>query len=329
MSHSRNSQAPGLDVVVLGSLNADLVQTVERLPKPGETITGGDLRLFPGGKGANQAVAAARMGCHVSMIGRLGRDPFAQCLLDSLQSAGVNITQVEVSDRPTGTASIAVLPSGENTIVLSPGANASMTADLVAVQLAGLRPGSLFLVQLEIPIDAVAQSLCLAKKAGARTILDPAPARRLPDELLPWVDFLTPNQGEALTLLNDPNGAIESFSEAEAAAVRLRRMGPAGVVLKLGSMGCFLATGDLCCPVPGFAVKVVDTTAAGDTFNGAFAAALAEGQQPLEAAMFANAAAALSVTRPGAQTSIPSRHQVDQFLSRMAVPRPHVIATLR
>ncbi|MCI0423013.1 MAG: ribokinase [Acidobacteria bacterium] len=313
-------------VVVLGSLNADLVQTVQRLPKPGETIVGGDLQLYSGGKGANQACAAARMGGRVSMIGRVGRDSFAQSLLDSLSLAGVDATKVERSDRPTGTASISVLPSGENTIVLSPAANASLTPGCVAPLLADLRPDSLFLVQLEIPIETVFEALRLAKGAGARTVLDPAPARRLREELLRHVDFLTPNQGEALTLLEDSDGTIDNLAAAKVAAKRLRRLGAAGVILKLGSLGCFLSTKEMCCHVPGFAVRAVDTTAAGDTFNGAFAAALAEGKSPLDAAIFANAAAALSVTRAGAQTSIPSRQEVDKFLIQMAVPQTEAIS---
>ena len=303
------------DIVVFGSLNADLVQTVDRLPKLGETLAGGDLKTFTGGKGANQACAASRMGGRVAMVGQVGNDRFGLFLLDSLQSAGVDTELVGKSNRPTGTAVILVLPDGENVIVISAGANAAVTARLAESRLAGLKPRSLLLCQLETSLESVERALALAKAKGAKTILDPAPARQLPPELLHTVDFLTPNENEALMLLGQSPAPFGSDAQAEAVAKQLLALGPRAVVLKLGSRGCLVTTQDRCQRVPGFKVTAVDTTAAGDTFNGAFAAALSEGRLAIGAARFANAAAALSVTKPGAQDSIPSRKEVDEFLS--------------
>ena len=303
------------EIIVIGSLNADLVQNVDRLPKPGETVVGGNLETFSGGKGANQAVAAGRMGARVSMIGQLGNDSLASLLLTSLKSAGASTDLVGRSDCSTGAAVILVLPDGENVIVISPGANATVTPALATERLSILREGSYLLSQLEIPIESVQESLAVAKARNATTILDPAPARPLPAELLQNVDFLTPNETETLTLLGGPSLSMEVDSDVEQAARKILALGPRTVVLKLGARGCMIATEQGSIRVPGFKVSAVDTTAAGDVFNGAFATALAEGQTVQHAARFANAAAALSVTRPGAQNSVPSRREVNRFLS--------------
>lgn len=301
-------------IVVIGSLNADLVQKVERLPKPGETIAGGSLETFSGGKGANQAVAAGRMGARTSMIGQVGDDSLSQILRDSLEGAGVDHDSVGVSKTSTGSAVILVFPDGENVIVIAPGANATVTPELAADRLRVLERGAFLLSQLEIPIESVERSLEVAKARGATTILDPAPARELSGNLLSHVDYLTPNETESATLLGDPGLAMEDGPAMEAAAERILALGPKSVVLKLGSRGCLIASAEGFHRVPGFKVEAVDTTAAGDVFNGAFATALAEGQAVPYAARFANAAAALSVTRPGAQDSVPSREAVDRFL---------------
>ena len=302
------------EIVVVGSLNTDLVQNVDRLPRPGETLVGGTLETFSGGKGANQAYTVGRMGGHVSMSGQSGRDSLASPLMESLQAAGGNTELVGVSDRPTGAAVILVLPDGENLIVISPGANASTTPELVTERLKILKEGSCLLVQLEIPIESVKASLTVAKACGATTILDPAPARPLTSELLCRVDFLTPNETETMTLLGESDLSMDYETESALTARRLLALGPKTVVLKLGSRGCVIATERDCHRVPGFKVNAVDTTAAGDVFNGAFATSLAEGNTASQAARFANAAAALSVTRPGAQNSVPSRQEVDHFL---------------
>ena len=302
-------------IVVIGSLNADLVQNVERLPKPGETIVGGSLETFSGGKGANQAVAAGCMGASVQMIGQVGPDSLASLLLDSLLAAGVNTESVGVSDVATGAAVILVLPDGENVIVIAPGANATVTPELATERLSVLQEGSYLLSQLEIPVESVAASLAVAKQRGSTTILDPAPARQLAPEVLRNVDFLTPNETETQTLLGEPALAMDTDTDIEAAARRILALGPETAVLKLGARGCLIATERDMIRVPGFPVDAVDTTAAGDVFNGAFATALAEGLALTEAARFANAAAALSVTRPGAQNSVPSRERVERFLA--------------
>ena len=302
------------EIVVIGSLNADLVQKVDRLPKPGETVVGGSLETFSGGKGANQAHAAGRMGASVSMIGQVGSDALASLLLESLQAAGVATDLVGESDSPTGTAIILVLPDGENVIVISPGANATVTPELAAERLGVVREGSYLLSQLEIPVESVKKALAVATARGATTILDPAPARPLPPEMLANVDFLTPNETETVALLGEDGFAIDDDAGVELAARKLLALGPKAVVIKLGARGCMIATERDSYRVPGFKVTALDTTAAGDVFNAAFATALAEGQAVPAAARFANAAAALSVTRPGAQNSVPSRHEVNLFL---------------
>jgi ribokinase len=305
-----------IDIVVIGSANMDLVLRVERLARAGETIAGGDLAMFPGGKGANQACAAGKLGGRVAMIGLVGNDAFGTELTASLDQAGVDTSHLGKSDRPTGCACIYVLPDGENSIVISPGANATVLPENVVPKLDLLHQGMYLLSQLEIPMATVEAALGAAKAAGVTTILDPAPVRPLSGELLRNVDFLTPNQSEAAALLGDPDLKIREFGEAEYVTERLLALGPAAAVLKLGSLGCYVAAGQMRAAVPGFEVKAVDTTAAGDVFNGAFAVALSEGEGVLKAARFANAAAAFSVTRAGAQSSIPSRGEVEAFLSR-------------
>src|ERR1035437_5925416 len=245
-------------IVVLGSLNIDLVLPVDRLPRPGETLTGGDLALFEGGKGANQACAVGRLGGTATMIGQVGADPFATRLVDALRAAGVDSSGIGASGRPTGSACISVLPDGENTIVISPGANATLSPEIALERLRAAAPYGFLLAQLETPMATVVAAFAEAKRSGATTILDPAPVQPLPADLIPNVDFITPN----------PSG-----------------------------------------------VAAVDPTAAGDTFNGAFAVSLAEGTGIEEAALFANAAAAISVTRPGAQNSVPARAEVEALLA--------------
>ncbi len=290
---------------------------MDRLPREGETVSGSDLTLFPGGKGANQACAAARLGGRSVMIGQIGSDPFGGHLLASLEAAGVDTSGVGTSTRATGAACISVLLGGENAIVISPGANATLTPDVALPRLAALEAGDLLLAQLEVPLETVGAVLAHAARAGAVTMLDPAPALPLSGGLLRHVAYLTPNQSEAALLLGHPDAEIRTFEEARQAASRLLELGPRSVVLKLGSMGCFAATPEFTGGIEAFRVDAVDTTAAGDTFNGAFAVGLAEGMTVADAASFANAAAALSVTRPGAQSSVPGRDEVMEFLRAM------------
>ncbi|HEU5023083.1 MAG TPA: ribokinase [Bryobacteraceae bacterium] len=302
-------------IVVLGSLNIDLVAPVDRLPREGETLAGGDLRLFGGGKGANQAAAAARLGGDVVMIGQVGSDAFGDRLTAGLAAFGVDVSGVGRSSRSTGSACIYVMPGGENAIVISPGANATVTPDIVMSRLSSARPYRFLLAQLEIPIEAVISAFAESRNAGAVTILDPAPYRSLPAELIRLADIVTPNQSEAAALLGCPAGApIDSIEAASRAAAQLRAAGCRGVILKLGSLGCYVDTPDGRGAIPPFAVEATDTTAAGDTFNAALAVSLARGAAIMDSSLFANAAAAISVTRPGAQSSIPSAAEVEEFL---------------
>ena len=217
----------------------------------------------------------------------------------------------------SGAASILVLPGGENSIVISPGANERLTAQDVALRMRRLK-ARIVLCQLEVLMEATESALGEARKAGAITILDPAPARPLSAAVLSQVDYLTPNQTEALALLDRESESIETVADAKNAAKKLLSLGPSNVILKIGRLGCVLATRDEAQALTGFEVHAIDTTGAGDVFNGAFAAALAEGRTAREAAMIANAAAALSVTRAGAQTSIPSRSEVEHLLEATA-----------
>lgn len=303
---------------VLGSLNIDVVQQVPRMPGPGETLKGSDLQIFVGGKGANQACAAALLGGNVSMAGMVGSDVFAERLIRELHDAGVATQLVRKSAWASGSAIILVLPNGENSIAISPGANADISVDFALEAIEDLEPGDLLLCQLEIPLAAVLAALQAASKKNVITILDPAPACALPDDLLWSVSILTPNQTETAILLGTPE-VPEQFSQAEAAARKLQARGAKTVIVKMGAQGCFIADEYMTVSKPGYRVHAMDTTAAGDTFNGALAAALASGASLAEAASSANAAAALSVTKPGAIASMPRLSELQQFLSGAAV----------
>lgn len=300
-------------MLVLGSLNIDLVQRVSRLPVSGETLQGGGLEIFVGGKGANQACAAARLGAHVRMAGKIGNDVFADRIVQELKHAGVATEFVLASDSPSGTAVIFVLPTGENIIVISAGANAGVSEAFALEAIDNLQPGDLLLCQLEIPLNAVSTALEAAHQKGVITVLDPAPACALPKGLLSSVSILTPNQTEAAILL-DTDDPPADFSQAERAALELRARGAEAVIVKMGSLGCFIAEQGTTASLDGYTVDVKDTTAAGDTFNGALGTGLAKGAGLSEAARFANAAAALCVTKSGAIASIPSLSTVQEFL---------------
>ncbi len=304
-------------VVVVGSLNMDFVVSVEHLPAPGETVLGRNFRMIPGGKGANQACAAARLGVPgvaVHMIGRVGYDLFADHLKASLSAAGVDVSMVHgTRAAATGVALISVDRGGENAIVVASGANYELAAADVEAMRPVFRRASVALFQLESPLETVAAALALAREEGVETVLDPAPAQALPRELLAGVDILTPNEAEALMLLDRPVSRI-SASEALPIAEALAELGPRTVILKLGDQGCFYYADSRSRYVPAFPVNAVDSTAAGDTFNAALAVALAEGQGMEGALLFASAAAAISVTRFGAQTSAPARAEVESLL---------------
>ncbi len=301
-------------VVVVGGLNMDLMVRVRRLPRPAETVLGQPYQAQPGGKGGNQAYAAARLGAQVSLIGCVGDDAFGKALVDALHAGGVDVSAVRVvMASPTGIAMIAVDDEGQNQIVVSSGANAHLSADEVEAALGGQRGGHL-LLQLESPQDAVAAAAACARQRGLTVILDPAPAQPLSRGLLAHVDILTPNEAEAATLLGR-DGVSVSFEEAPGWAREIRGLGVGTVILKIGSHGAIVATarGETHHPAP--AARAIDTTAAGDTFNGALAVGLSEGLRLDDAVDFANAAAALSVCRPGAQASMPSRAEVGRARS--------------
>lgn len=304
-------------LVVVGSLNMDFVVTVDRLPAPGETVLGRGFQMIPGGKGANQACAAARLGegkVSVRMAGRVGYDLFADHLKASLSAAGVDVSAVHgTRTQPTGVALIWVDRAGQNSIVVASGANHELLPADAGSLRSVLRGAQFVLFQLETPLETVRAALALARQEGAETILDPAPAQRLPGEFLALADILTPNETEALILL-DRSPARVSVAEAPGLARALRALGPRRVILKLGDQGCFLDDGVRQVHVPAFPVEVRDSTAAGDTFNAGLAVALAEDRSMEEALRFASAAAAISVTRLGAQASVPARAEVQAFL---------------
>ena len=303
-------------IVVTGSLNMDFVVAADQLPAPGQTVLGRDFRMLPGGKGANQACAAGRLAdsAVVRMVGRVGYDVFADQLRANLAAANVDVTGVTgVRSQPTGVALIEVDSRGQNSIVVASGANFAFSPADVESAANSYRNARCALFQLETPPDTVLAAMRLARAEGATTILDPAPARTLDPEFFTLADILTPNETEACVLLGRDPAPITS-SEAPEVAAALHAHGANRVLLKLGSQGCYYADGKLERFSPGFRVHAVDTTAAGDTFNGALAVALAEDQVLESALRFANAAAALSVTRPGAQASIPSLTEVRAFL---------------
>lgn len=308
-------------IAVFGSLNMDFVVRVARLPAPGETALGSDFQMIPGGKGANQACAAGRIGhsnIATHMAGRVGYDLFADHLKASLSAAGVDVSFVcGTKAAPTGVAFIWVDGAGQNSIIVASGANhviSEADVDGFSPVFAGAR---FALFQLESPLAAVASAIRLARGSGAKTILDPAPAQPLPPELLSEVDILTPNESEAAMLLNEQAARISPES-AHSVAKRLLSMGPQAVVLKLGDQGCFYADAGQHFHVEPFAVRTVDSTAAGDVFNAALAVALSEGRALRDALRFANASAALSTTRAGAQSSVPRRSEVEEFLKSCA-----------
>jgi ribokinase len=274
--------------------------------------------MIPGGKGANQACAAARLGMNsvtVRMVGRVGYDVFADHLKASLSAAGVDVSAVHATRaQATGVALISVDTSGQNSIVVASGANHALLASETEAMRSVFRGARFALFQLESPLDTVAAALKLARAEGARTILDPAPAVPLTPELLASVDILTPNETEASILLGLPPGRV-SMADAAALGRSLRERGPKAVLLKLGDQGCFYADDETELFSSAFHVVAKDTTAAGDTFNAALAVALAEDRGIEEALRFANAAAAISVTRMGAQASVPARAEVDALLA--------------
>lgn len=295
-------------IYVIGSSNTDMVIKSDALPLPGETVIGGDFLMNPGGKGANQAVSCARLGGRVIFISRVGNDLFGKQALEHYQQQQIDIRNISLDDSlASGIALINVDKQGENCISVAPGANNSLTFALVEQAFSSLRAEDIVLVQLEIPFATVAQTIQMAHKKGAKVILNPAPARALPDWLYPHLYVITPNETEA-TLLTGIK--VTDQATATAAAERLIRKGCQNVIITLGSKGALLISKNYASIIPPPRVIAVDTTAAGDCFNGALAVAIAEENPLEEAVQFANKAAAISVTRMGAQSSLPERNEI-------------------
>ena len=300
-------------VVVVGSFNADMVVETGHLPAPGETVLGRSFLMAAGGKRANQAVAAARLGAEVTLVARVGRDPFGEQAIRGFLEEGIRVDFVAQDEgSPTGVALIMVGQGGENLIAVAPGANGRLSEADVEAAHEALRRADALLLQLEIPMGAVRHAAQRAAASEVPVILNPAPATDLDDELLGLVACLTPNEKEAERLAGME---IRDATSARRAAEKLRSRGVANVLLTLGPAGCLVCTAEECRLVPACRVEAVDTTAAGDCFNGALAYALASGRELLEAVEWANAAAALSVTRRGAQPSLPTRREVVGLLT--------------
>ncbi len=305
-------------ILVVGSINIDLVARTEHIPGPGETVAGTEFATYPGGKGANQAVSIARLGYPVRLIGRLGNDAFGSQLKEHLHGAGVELSGVITTEGASGVAVILVSEAGENCIVVAAGANAHLSPSDLDDNLAIIRSAGMILTQLEIPLETVQYLAALCTREDIPLMLDPAPARALPADLLQAVSWFTPNESEA-AFFAGPGSVVSTAAGPQDLAEVLLTSGLSHVVLKRGARGAYLAgTDGLRASVSAFPVEAVDTTAAGDCFNGAFATALSMGQEPAAAARFAAAAAALSVTRRGAQSSMPSAAEVEALLMRVS-----------
>ena len=300
-------------IAVVGSLNMDLVIRSPRIPRPGETILGGELHTVPGGKGANQAVAAARLGARVSMIGRVGQDAFAAPLLENLVADGIDHAFVlQDGGTATGVALIVVDDNGENSIVVSSGANMRLSPTDVESAEPAIAAADLLVLQLEVPLESVIRSAELARAHGVKVVLNPAPARLLPAELLSMIDILVPNESEAALLTGLPAGTLAEAAEAVEA---LLGSGVGTVILTLGARGALPARKGEMRVVPAFEVEPVDTTAAGDAFVAGLSVALAEGRRLYEAVRWGNAAGGLAATKLGAQTSLPTRQSLESLLA--------------
>lgn len=303
----------GPRICVVGSVNMDLVVATPVLPVPGQTVLGGPFATHPGGKGANQAVAAARAGGQVSFVGRVGADAFGDTLRAGLEAEGIDIAHLRVApEEPTGVALIAVDPSGQNTIIVAPGANAAVTVDDVDAAAERITGADVLLLQLEVPLEVVAHAAALAAEAGVRVVLNTAPAQPLPNDLLACCEYLILNETEAEIL----TGVLPSdWESAEVAAARLREYGARQVIVTLGARGAVLAGPDGVVPQPAFPVASRDAVGAGDAFVGTFSVGVGSGLTAPEALRRAAAAGALATLTSGAQPSLPTAAAVDAFLA--------------
>jgi len=307
------SQVSKKRIVVVGSSNTDMVIKTPSIPRPGETVLGGEFFIAAGGKGANQAVAAARAGGDVFFIARVGDDLFGKQAVDGFIRDGIHVEHIaRDKDAPSGVALIFVAPDGENSIAVAPGANSRLAADDIRRASQVIASANALLLQLETPLEAVAEAAAIASSAGVPVILNPAPAQPLSDELLSRITYLTPNETEAELLTKI---TIVKKTDLDRAADFLLSKGVQAVLITLGPKGVYSVTPEKRQMVPAFRVQAVDTTGAGDAFNGALAVALAEGRPLLDAVRFACAAAALATTKMGAQPSLPYRHEIDKLLT--------------
>ncbi len=301
------------NIVIIGSSNTDMIIKLSRIPRPGETILGGDFTVAPGGKGANQAVGAARAGGNVTFIARVGNDMFGAQAVEGFGQDNINTTgMITDSEAPSGVALIFVDKAGENSIAVASGANANLMPSDIENAKNVIASAEIVLLQLEIPIETVQTAVEIAVKRGVKVILNPAPAQTLNDDILRNVSIITPNETEAELLTGVK---VEDEQGAEKAADMLRVKGVDTVIITLGSRGVYVASPEFKGIIPSFKVKAEDTTAAGDVFNGVLAVALAENMTLKDAVRFSNAAAALSVTKLGAQFSAPTRADIEAFLN--------------
>jgi ribokinase len=307
-------------IVVVGSINLDLVATADHVPLPGETLTGNSFNTFHGGKGANQAVGVGRLGHPVSMVGKVGDDAFGPELRASLRKSKVDVNAVKAVTGSSGVALINIGRDGQNNIVVVPGANGKLLPKDISAHSGLLRKAGMILAQLEIPLITLETLAVFAHRNKIPLMLDPAPARELPAGVLQATTWITPNESETRTLCGlGPNEPVTPETAARCADLLLAR-GPKNVVIKMGSQGAYIATSagtwgeETREMVPSFAVKAVDSTAAGDAFNAGFAVSLLRGKTPRDAARYAAAVAAISVTRNGAQPSMPTAREVERFL---------------
>ncbi len=308
-----------MKITVIGSTNTDMVVKAEHLPVPGETILGGKFFMNPGGKGANQAVAAARLGGNVTFVAKVGNDIFGKQGLELFRKEGIDTKYILTDpDNPSGVALITVDENAENCIVVAPGANGTLNIDDINFCMSAIEESDIILLQLETPVETVEYIAKTAFSLKKKVILNPAPAQKLNSEIFPCLYLLTPNQTEAEMLtgikIKPSKGnsgiIIDELDSIKEAARTLKKMGVQNVVITLGVDGAYVLTDKLSVLIPGYKVKPVDTTAAGDTFNGALVVALSEGKEMDEAVDFANKAASISVTRFGAQSSVPKRSEI-------------------
>jgi len=298
-------------VLVVGSANMDLVVRCKRFPDPGETIFGTAFATFPGGKGANQAVCCAKLGGEVTFMGRMGQDIFRDRLSSNMKQEGVGLEHLIIDPtEPTGTALITVDSSGQNEIIVVSGSNMKIRPEDILAHREAFADAAIVLLQLEIPLDTVMHAATLARQNSALVVLNPAPASMLPEELFRLIDYITPNETEAALLTGIP---VVDRASAEQAAMALLQRGVQNVIITMGSSGCLLVNQRQKQMFAARRVKAVDTTAAGDAFNGALALALSQGDLLEEAIAFANSVAAFSVTKQGAQSSMPTKNELEVF----------------